>query len=103
MAKKEEKTLEQLKAEAELAQAAYELAKKEAEQKEFEEAQRKKAKLEAEKEKRRQEIEEAEKHYQDLVKKYVEDYGQYEVNHSYKNGDDFISLLFGSNPLKLFL
>ena len=102
MTNKEKKTLEQLKTEADLAQAAYEVAKKEAEKKEFEEMQRKKAKLASEKNDRKEEIKKAKMHYVDLVKKYIDDYGSYEDSCQYKDGDDFISFLFGSKPFTLF-
>ena len=103
MANKEEKTLEQLQAELEQAQKAFDTAKKLAEQKEKEEAERKKVKLEVEKDKRKKEIEEAEKHYHDLVRQFIKDYGSYSINHSYNDDNDFISFLFGSKPFKFFI
>lgn len=74
---KNEKTLEQLYAELEQAQAAYELAKKFAEQKEKEEAERKRAELAAVKEKREAEIAEAESKLEELLVAYNKDYGVY--------------------------
>lgn len=103
MTNKENKTLEQLKAEAESARRAYEGAKKLAELKEKEEAERKKVELVAAQTKRKKEIEEAEKHYHDLVRQYIKDYGEYEMSYSYEDGDDFLSFLFGSKPFKFFL
>lgn len=104
MANKEEnKTLEQLKKELAQAQAAYTLAKKLAEQKEKEEAERKRAELAAEKDKRKKEIEEAEKHYHNLIKRFIEDYGSYETSYSGKGEDDTFSFLFGSKPWRWFL
>lgn len=72
-----EKTLEELKVEAELAQKAYELAWKAEEQKKKAEEEKKKAALAAEKEKRYAEVEEARKKYKDLFIAYVKDYGYY--------------------------
>lgn len=72
-----EKTLEELKVEAELAQKAYELAWKAEEQKKKVEEEKKKAALAAEKEKRYAEVEEARKKYKDLFNAYVKDYGYY--------------------------
>lgn len=103
MANKEDKTLEQLKAELEKAQKTYEAVKKLTEQKEKEEAERKRAELAAERDSRQKEIEEAEKHYLSLIKKFIEDYGNYEMTNSYEDSNDFISFLFGSHPWKLFL
>ena len=103
MANKEEKTLEQLELEYKQAQEAFNTAKKRIEQKEKEEAERKKAELALEKDSRKKEIEEAKKHYHNLVSQYIKDYGKYEVSHSYEDGDDFISFLFGSKPFNFFL
>mgnify|MGYP003316317285 CR=1 FL=1 len=103
MANKETKTLEQLKEEAAQAQKAYELAKKLADEKEKEEAERKKAELAAEKSERQKEIEQAKEHYITLVRQFIKDYGSYASQGSYKPEDDFITLLFDSNPFKFFL
>lgn len=97
-----EKTLEELKVEAELAQKAYEAAKKLEEQKQKEEAMRKRAELEAVKEKRKAEIEEAEKHYKTLIKNYIKDYGSYQVARSYDENDDF-PFLFGNKLFGFFM
>ena len=97
-----EKTLEELRIEAELAKKAYEAAKKLDEQKKKEEAMRKRAELEAVKEKRKAEIAEAEKHYKTLLKNYIKDYGSYQVARSYDENDDF-PFLFGSKPFGWFL
>lgn len=99
MANKEEKTLEQLKAEAELAQVAYETAKREAAKKEFEEAQRKKAELAAEKDKRKKEVDDAVKNAIELIKAYNEDYGKYSIADHFNE----LSFLFGSKPWRFFL
>lgn len=104
MANKEEnKSLEELQEELKEAKNAYELIKKRTEQKEKEEAERKQAELAAERDKRKKEIEKAEKHYHDLVRQFIKDYGSYSINRSYNDDDDFISLLFGSKPFKLFM
>ena len=72
-----EKTLEELKVEAELAQKSYELAWKAEEQKKKAEEEKKKAKLAAEKEKRYQEIQDAEQKLIELKTAYIKDYGSY--------------------------
>ena len=77
-----EKTLEQLKAELEQAQTAYEFAVKEAKRKEAEEAERKKAELAAIKEKREAEIMEAESRLEELLVAYNRDYGVYRSNNA---------------------
>ena len=77
-----EKTLEQLKAELEQAQAAYEIAKKLAEQKEKEEAERKRAEFAAVKEKRKAEIAEVESKLEELLVAYNKDYGAYVSSNS---------------------
>ena len=41
--------------------------------------------------------------YRREVSQYIKDYGKYEVSHSYEDGDDFISFLFGSKPFNFFL
>lgn len=96
----ENKTLEQLKAELEQAQQAFDAAKKLAEQKEKEEAERKKAELAAEKSKRKKEIEEAKNHYCTLIKQYIADYGSYTYE---SEDDDNFNFLFGSKPWRFFL
>lgn len=98
-----EKTLEQLQEELIQAQKAYDAAKKLDEQKRKEEAERKKAELAAVKEKRKNEIKEAEKHYHDLLRQYIKDYGRYEDSYSYEDGDDCFSFLFGSHPFKILM
>ena len=103
MAKNEEKTLEQLTEELIQAQKAYDAKKEEIIKEEKERAERKQAELALEKDKRRKEIEEAEKHYHNLIKQYIEDYGKYEVSCSYEDDDDFLSFLFGSKPFKFFI
>ena len=103
MENNENKTLEQLKAELEQAQKAFDAAKKLAEQKEAEEAERKKAELAAEKVKRKKDIEEVESHYINLVRQFIKDYGSYDVSRSYNNDDNnFISFLFGNTPWRFF-
>lgn len=100
----ENKTLEQLKAELEQAQQAFDVAKKLAEQKEKEETERKKAELAAEKNKRKEEIKEAENHYRTLVKQFIKDYGSYDATYSYNEEDDnILNFIFGSNPWRFFL
>ena len=100
----ENKTLEQLKAELEQAQQAFDVAKKLAEQKEKEETERKKAELAAEKNKRKEEIKEAENHYRALVKQFIKDYGSYDATYSYNEEDDnILNFIFGSNPWRFFL
>ena len=78
-----EKTLEQLKAEAELATQAYNLALKAEEQKKKEEDERKKAELAAVKEKRYQEIQDAEQKLIELKNAYIKDYGYYSNTKTY--------------------
>ena len=95
----EKKTLEQLKAEAEKAQKAYDNAKAELIKKEKEEEELKKAKLVAEKVKRKEELENAIKHYQTLMANFIKDYGSY----YYEGDDDIYSFLFGSKPWRWFL
>lgn len=96
----ESKTLEQLKAELEQAQKAFDAAKKLAEQKEKEEAERKKAELAAEKDKRKKEIEAARNCYLALIKQYIADYGSYTYE---SEDDDNFNFLFGSKPWGWFL
>lgn len=101
----EKKSLEQLKAEMEQAQKAYDDAKKEIVRKEAEEADRKKAELALNKEKRKKEIKDVEKHYHDLVKQYIKDYGSYDATYSYneEDSDDMLNFIFGSKPWRFFL
>ena len=80
MANKPEKTLEQLKAEAELAAMAYETAWKAEEKKKKEEADRKKAELALQKEQRKKEVDDAIKKASNLVKEYIEDYGSFSIS-----------------------
>ncbi len=94
-----EKTLEQLKVEAELATQAYNLALKAEEQKKKEEAERKKAELAAVKEKRKKEVDDAIDNAMELLKKYIEDYGSFSMTDHVND----LSLLFGSKPWRLFL
>ena len=103
MVKNEEKTLEQLKAEYEQAQKAFNDKKAEIEKQEAEATERKKAKLALEKNNRKEEIKKAKRYYLDLVKQYLDDYGSYEDSCQYEDGDDFLSFLFGSKPFTLFL
>jgi membrane protein involved in colicin uptake len=99
MANKESKSIEQLKAEAEQAQMAYEKAKREIAKKEFEEAQRKKAELAAKKDKRKKEVDDAVKNAIELIKAYNEDYGKYSITDHFND----LSFLFGSKPWKFFI
>ncbi len=94
-----EKTLEQLKAEAELATQAYNLALKAEEQKKREEAERKKAELAAVKEARKSEVDAAINNAIKLLKKYNEDYGSYSITDDIND----LSFLFGSKPWKWLL
>ena len=94
-----EKTLEQLKAEAELATQAYNLALKAEEQKKREEAERKKAELDAIKKARKTEVDNAINNAIELLKKYNEDYGSYSITDNIKD----LSFLFGSKPWRFFL
>ena len=99
-----EKTLEQLKAEVELATQAYNFALKAEEQKKKEEEERKKAELVAAKEKRYAEIEEARKTYYKLINDYVKDYGEYSLHSTSDDDEDtIIPFLFGGKPWRLFL
>ena len=92
MANKTEKTLEQLKAEAELAAMAYETAWRAEEKKKKEEAEKKKAELAAVKEKRYKEIQEVEQKLVELKNAYIKDYGSYSNTKTY-DGDTAIDLL----------
>lgn len=83
----ENKSLEQLKVEAEQAKQAYEILQNTIKQKEVEEAELKKAKLESEKEARYKEIEEAENKLAELIKAYLEDYGTLKLNQSGKSSN----------------
>ena len=98
-----EKTLEQLQEELLIAQKAYDDAKRLDLKKKKEEAEKKKADLAAAKEQRKKEVKEAEKHYRNLLKQYIKDYGTYEDSYSYEDGDDCFSFLFGSHPFKIFM
>lgn len=91
MANKPEKTLEQLKAEAELANQAYRVALQAEEQKKKEEAERKKAELALQKEKRKKEANDAIKNAVNLVQEYIEDYGSFSIT------DDINDLSFLGN------
>ena len=86
-----EKTLEQLKAEAELAAMAYETAWRAEEQKKKEEEKRKKEELALQKENRKKEVDDAISKAVNLVKGYIEDYGSYSIN------DDINDLSFLGN------
>ena len=94
-----EKTLEELKAEAEQAQKAYDDKRKELARKEAEEAERKRLELVAEKDNRKKEVDDAIDNAVKLIKKYIEDYGSFSITDHF---NDF-SFLFGNNPWKLFL
>lgn len=83
------KSLEQLKVEAEQAKKAYEILQNTIKQKEAEEAELKKAKLESEKEARYKEIEEAGNKLVELIKAYLEDYGTIKLNRSDKSIDSW--------------
>lgn len=99
MANKEEKTLEQLKAEAEQAQKAYDDKRKELARKEAEEVERKRLKLVAEKDKRKKEVDDAVSKAIELIKAYNEDYGKYSITDHFNE----LSFLFGSKPWRFFL
>lgn len=98
------KTLDQLKAEMEQAQKAYDDAKNEIARKEAEEAKLRKEKLAAEKNKRKEEIKEAENYYRALVKQFIKDYGSYDATYSCnEEDDDILNFVFGSKPWRFFL
>ena len=99
MVNKTEKTLEQLKAEAELAQKIYEDKRKELARKEAEEAERKKAELEAEKDKRKKEVDESVQKSIELIKAFNKDFGMYSI----RNHLNDLAFLFGDSPLRFFL
>jgi hypothetical protein len=64
------------------------------EKKRVEEEKKQKEKLEAEKEVRKKEIEAAEKHYHELIKSYIKDYGSYSAIRKCKcDEDDITSVL----------
>ena len=91
MANKPEKTLEQLKAEAELATQAYNIALKAEEQKRKEDAERKKAEMAAIREKRYKEVRDAEDKFIALKEAYLNDYGSYCAEDSYT---DILRIIF---------
>lgn len=101
MKNNENKTLEQLQAELEQAQKAYDLMKKEVAQKEAEEVARKKTELAEKKDKRRKEIEEVGRHYHTLIKQFIKDYGSYEYSGKDED-DDIFSFIFGEKPWRFF-
>ena len=92
MANKTEKTLEQLKAKAELAAMAYETAWRAEEKKKKEAEEKKKAELATVKAKRYQEIQDAEQKLIELKNAYIKDYGSYSNTKTY-DGDTAIDLL----------
>lgn len=71
------KSLAELKEELEQAKKAYELVQQFYEKKEQEEAEKHKAKLVAEKEARKAEVDACIAHCKELVKAYINDYGDY--------------------------
>ena len=83
MTNKPEKTLEQLKAEAERAAIAYETAWRAEEKKKKEAEEKKKVELAAVKEKRYQEVQDAEKKLIELKSAYIKDYGYYSSTRTY--------------------
>ena len=95
---KTEKTLEQLQAELEQAQKAYEDAKKLDEQKRAAAAELKRLELAKVKENRKKEVDDAVNRAIDLLKAYNEDYGTYSFNDHIND----LSFLFGSKPWRLF-
>lgn len=95
---KTEKTLEQLQAELEQAQKAYEVAKKLAEQKAKEEEELKKIELAKAQEARKKEVDDAINRAIALLKAYNEDYGAYSISDHIND----LSFLFGSKPWRLF-
>ena len=99
MANKPEKTLEQLKAEAELANQAYRLALKAEEQKKKEEAEHKKVELALQKANRKKEVDDAIEKAANLIKKYIEDYGSFSI----ENDINDLSFLGNSRFLRWFL
>ena len=96
---KTEKTLEQLQAELEKAQKAYDDAKKLDEQKRAAAAELKRLELAKVKENRKKEVDDAINRAIDLLKTYIEDYGDY----SFGEHLDDLSFLFGSKPWRFFL
>lgn len=77
-----EKTLEELKVEAELAQKAYATALKAEEQKKKAEEEKKRAELAAVREKREEEIADLMSKLEQLLVEYNRDYGAYRTNRS---------------------
>ena len=86
-----EKTLEELREEAELAQKAYDIALKAEEQKKKAEEEKKRAELAAVKEKRYKEIQDTERKLIELKTAYIKDYGSYSVIRT--SNDPIVALL----------
>ena len=72
-----EKTIEELRRELEIAQEAYKSAKEAVKQREVEETERKRVKLAIEKENRKKMLEEKEDELIRLINEYIKDYGSY--------------------------
>ena len=87
---KREMTIEELEKQVSEMKEQYEDLNKKLKQKKQDEADRKKAQLEAEKDVRYEEIKLASKHLNDLIQKYIDDYGSFSFSRSYSdNKNDY--------------
>ena len=82
---KREMTIEELEKQVSEMKEQYEDLNKKLKQKKQDEADRKKAQLEAEKDVRYEEIKLASKHLNDLIQKYIDDYGSFRFSRSYSD------------------
>ena len=82
---KREMTIEELENQVLEMKEKYEDLNKKLKQKKQDEADRKKAQLEAEKDVRYEEIKLASKHLNDLIQKYIDDYGSFSFSRSYSD------------------
>ena len=82
---KREMTIEELEKQVSEMKEQYEDLNKKLKQKKQDEADRKKAQLEAEKDVRYEEIKLASKHLNDLIQKYIDDYGSFSFSRSYSD------------------
>ena len=87
---KREMTIEELEKQVSEMKEQYEDLNKKLKQKKQDEADRKKAQLANEKDVRYEEIKLASKHLNDLIQKYIDDYGSFSFSRSYSdNRNDY--------------
>ena len=82
---KREMTIEELEKQVSEMKEQYDDLNKKLKQKKQDEADHKKAQLEAEKDVRYEEIKLASKHLNDLIQKYIDDYGSFSFSRSYSD------------------